>query len=317
MESPLASFPLRLSCLAVVLTLALACTGSSADVSPIDQQAIRKHLEKISANPHPPGSPAQVQVGDYLVSELKSFGAEPQLDEFEPITPMGRLKMRNIWGIIPGKTDRIIILASHYDSKYFKDFRFVGANDPGSSAALVLELARLLAKNNPTDFTIWCTFFDGEEAIDEWTDLDSLYGSRRFVQMLESRNQLGKLAGLFLFDLIGDSRLTLRRDGNSTPSLNDIIWTTGQEMGFGSIFVQGGTVVVDDHIPFARAGVPVVDLIDLDYPEWHTAADTVDKVSIENVATVGTVFLAALPKLAKALGSPPARRTTRPVRRVR
>jgi len=271
-------------------------------VSPLDQQAIRTHLEKIvSFGPHPPGSPAQASVGDYLIGQLKSFGLQVEVDEFEPVTPMGRLKMRNIWGVVPGKTNRVIILASHYDSKYFKDFEFVGANDGGSSSALVLELARVLGKSNPTDFTIWCTFFDGEEAIDEWTNLDSLYGSRQFVKMLTRRQQLENLAGIFLFDLIGDKNLTLRREGNSTPSLNDIIWTTGQEMGFCSIVLEGCTVVIDDHIPFTRAGIPAVDLIDLDYPEWHTAGDTVDKVSIENVAAVGTVFLNALPRLAEAL----------------
>ncbi len=109
--------------------------------------------------------------------------------------------------------------------------------------------------------------------------------------MLTRRQQLERLGAIFLFDLIGDKNLTLRREGNSTPALNDIIWTTGQESGFGSIFMEGGTTVVDDHIPFTRAGIPAVDLIDLDYPEWHTAGDTVDKVSIENVAAVGTVFL--------------------------
>lgn len=281
-------------------------------MSPIDQQAIRRHLEKIvSFGPHPPGSPAQAQVGDYLVEQLKGLGLQAHVDEFDPITPMGRLKMRNIWGVIPGKSDRIIILASHYDSKYFKDFEFVGANDGGSSSALVLELARVLAKNNPTGFTIWCVFFDGEESIDEWTDLDSLYGSRQFVQMLTRRNQLERVAALFLFDLIGDQNLTLRREGNSTPWLSDIIWTTGQEMGFSSIFLQGGTVVIDDHIPFVRAGVPAVDLIDLDYPEWHTAGDTIDKVSIDNVASVGAVFLASLPRLAEALERQPGGRPIR------
>lgn len=271
-------------------------------MSPIDQKAIRGHLEKIvSFGPHPPGSPAQASVGDYLIAELKSFGLQVEIGEFEPVTPMGRLKMRNIWGVVPGKTSRIIILASHYDSKYFKDFKFVGANDGGSSSALVLELARILARNNPTDFTIWCTFFDGEEAIDEWTALDSLYGSRQFVKMLTRRQQLERLGAIFLFDLIGDKNLTLRREGNSTPALNDIIWTTGQESGFGSIFMEGSTTVVDDHIPFTRVGVPAVDLIDLDYPEWHTAGDTVDKVSIENVAAVGTVFLKALPRLGEEL----------------
>ncbi len=153
MRSRLATHPLRLRCLLLSLLLTTTCTGSSADVSPIDQQAIRGHLEKIvSFGPHPPGSPAQASVGDYLIAELKSFGLQVEIDEFEPVTPMGRLKMRNIWGVVPGKTNRIIILASHYDSKYFKDFKFVGANDGGSSSALVLELARILAKQQPDRF---------------------------------------------------------------------------------------------------------------------------------------------------------------------
>ncbi|MDA2927230.1 M28 family peptidase, partial [Acidobacteria bacterium AH-259-G07] len=167
-----------------------------------------RHVEKIVAyGPHPPGSEAQKKVGAYITDELKSYGLEVRTHTFHPVTPLGRLEMTNIWATAKGERESVIILASHYDSKYFEDFPFVGANDSGSSSGLLLELARIVAQENPTDYTLWFVFFDGEEAFLDWTSADSLYGSREFVKMLKLRRQLHKISTLILLDMVGEENL--------------------------------------------------------------------------------------------------------------
>ncbi|HXK59456.1 MAG TPA: M28 family peptidase [Acidobacteriota bacterium] len=269
----------------------------------LDRAKIMSHVQAIVAfGPHPPGSDAQKKVGDYLITQLKSYGLKVQTQEFQPLTPIGPLQMRNIWGVLPGTSGKAIILASHYDSKYFEDFRFVGANDGASSCAVVLELARVLSQDNPTNHEIWFVFFDGEESIREWTDFDSLYGSREFVKMLNSQQLLRSVGALILLDLVGEKDLMFRRDTNSTRWLVDIIWTTASRLGYGDKFPQAGTIsAIDDHIPFAQQGVPVIDIIDLDYAYWHTPQDTLDKLSAENMRIVGEVVLKALPEIGRVL----------------
>jgi glutaminyl-peptide cyclotransferase len=251
----------------------------------------------VGYGPHPPGSEAQRKVGDYIISQLKSYRLEVQTEEFQAVTPIGILNMRNIWGVLPGKSGKIIILASHYDSKYFKDFQFVGANDGGSSSAVLLELARVLAHGNPTEHAIWFVFFDGEEALREWSDFDSLYGSREFVKMLNSQQKLSSIGALILLDLVGEKDLSFRRDTNSTPWLVDVIWSTAARLGDSDRFRPTLTTMIDDHIPFAQQGVPVVDIIDLEYAYWHTAEDTLDKLSAENMQMVAEVVFNALPEV--------------------
>jgi glutaminyl-peptide cyclotransferase len=290
--------------------LLVACSSTTANSLQVDGQRAMRHVEQmVSHGPHPPGSEAQKKVGDYISQQMQGFGLEVYRQDFIADTPLGNLPMANIWGVVEGRTDSVIILASHYDSKYFADFEFVGANDSGSSSAVVLELARILKQENPTPFTLWFVFFDGEEAFAEWTDEDSLYGSRRFVAMLKEDGRLSKISALILLDIIGGKNLTLRKDNNSTGWLNTIIWNKAAEMGHGNIFVQRGqTSAIDDHIPFAKENIPVVDLIDLTYAHWHTPEDTIDKLSPLNMEIVGNVVLASLPEISERLTKPPRRR---------
>ncbi len=108
---------------------------------------------------------------------------------------------------------------------------------------------------------------------------------------------LGSLRALVLLDMVGDRSLNLRRDTNSTPWLTDLVWAAARRIGHGASFLDEPLAVEDDHIPFLRAGVPAVDLIDLDYADWHTAGDTLDKVSARSLQIVGDVVLAALPDI--------------------
>ena len=266
------------------------------------------HVKKqVEFGPHPPGSPELEKTRGYIISTLRDSGLKVITDEFSPSTPVGAKKMVNITAEIPGESKDVIMIASHYDTKLFKDMHFVGANDPGASVGTLLELGRVLgASQQKPKLTYWLVFFDGEESFCEgWDDCskpnapDNTYGSRRYVSQLRTNKELGRVRALILLDMMGYKNLELGRDTMSTRWLQDIIWRTGRELGHGKIFVDrpegvGG----DDHEPFLRAGIDSVDLIQLDgYPYWHKADDTLDKVSPQSMKIVGDVVLASLPRI--------------------
>src|SRR5262249_2139130 len=178
---------------------------------------------------------------------------------------------------VPGRRREAILIAGHYDTKWFRDFAFVGANDGGSSAGVLLELARALAGGGKHEYTYHVAFFDGEEAREAWTPTDSLYGSRHMVDRLRRAGTLPR--AMLLVDRTGDRALGIRRAALSTPALTEIGWTGARRLGYGRPFLDETIAVEDDPAPFLRAGVPAALLIDFDYPPWHTVADTLDKVS--------------------------------------
>ena len=266
------------------------------------------HVRKqIDFGPRPPASPELEKTRAYIVNQLKSSGLNVSLDEFTASTPQGEKKMANIVGEIPGTTKNIVLIASHYDTKHYKDMRFVGANDPAASVGTLLEIGRVLGSmTDKPKVTYRLVFFDGEEAFCEgWDDCsteekpDNTYGSRHYVSQLRTKDELPNTRALILLDMMGYKNLELGRDTMSTKWLQDIIWQTGRDLGHEKIFVDrpegvGG----DDHEPFIHAGVDAVDLIQLSgYPYWHQADDTIDKISAQSMKIVGDTVLASLPKI--------------------
>ena len=295
---------LRVFPLSIFLSSLLACLSPAAENALVDGERVLRHVARmVEHGPHPPGSPAQEKVGLYIESQLEALGLEVHSQEFTAATPRGRLPMRNIWAVLPGKhPELLLLLGSHYDSKYFEKIPFVGANDGGSSSGLLLELARLLRQHNPTDYSLWFVFFDGEEALEAWTHLDSLYGSRNFVRLLKGRDQLASVSVMILLDLVGASDLLLRKELYSTAWLTDLIWSQAHQLGHGALFRDGQKVAIeDDHVPFLQEGIPASNLIGLNYSHWHTREDTLDKLSARNLEIVGNVVLSSLPVLADHL----------------
>jgi len=291
-----------------VSTNAPPSTGAAPVVAAFNGERAMDHVRKqIDFGPRPPDSPQLIKTREYISNQLKSYGWHVSVDEFSATTPHGEKKMANIVGEIAGETKTLLLIASHYDTKYYKDMLFVGANDPATSVATLLEIGRVLGSvREKPKVTYRLVFFDGEEAFCEgWSecgsedDPDNTYGSRRYVSQLRERNELANTRAMILLDMMGYKNLELGRDPMSTRWLQDIIWQTGRELGHGKVFVDreegvGG----DDHEPFIREGVGAVDLIQLGtYPYWHKADDTIDKVSPQSMKIVGDTVLASLPKI--------------------
>jgi glutaminyl-peptide cyclotransferase len=282
--------------------IAPASESQLAPTMAFDSKRAWTHLEKqVSFGPRPSGTPAIATTRRYIVEQLKAAGIESREQMFIGMTPLGEVSMVNVIATIPGKRRERIALASHFDTKLYRDFRFVGANDGASSTAALLELGRVL-KARANEFTIELIFLDGEEArMPEWRGNDNTYGSRHYVQAAQKDKSLATLKALVLLDMIGDRDLTVRRDANSTPWLVEVVWAAAARLGHSRTFSNELTTVEDDHIPFVRAGIPAVDIIDLDNPTWHTPQDTIEFVTARSLQTVGDVVLAALPDIEKRL----------------
>ena len=287
------------------LVLCLAAIGGCAsaaqpapEIPQFDGKRAFEHLLKIvEIGPRPAGSPGAARTREYITAQLKALGLTVQEQAFEAHTPIGPIRTINLRATIAGadgSNGPRLVIAGHYDTKLFKEFAFVGANDGGSSTAFLIELARVL-KDARLPRPIELVFFDGEEAVIDWNQgNDNTYGSRHYVAEARRDGSLKDIRAMILIDMVADRDLRIMRDTNSTPWLTDIFWSAARRLGH-SHFVDEAMDIKDDHIPFLQAGVPAVDLIDLDYPAWHTEADTVDKVSEKSMQVVGDVLLAGLP----------------------
>jgi len=270
---------------------------SGQGATAFDSSKAWEHLrQQVAIGPRPSGSPGNVKNRDYIKAQMAALGIKVAEQAFDGATPLGPVKMVNLIATIPGQRPDRIILASHFDTKLFRDVRFVGASDGASSTAALIELARVIKARGQLPFTIELLFLDGEEAVVEWQGTDNTYGSRHYVEAARKSGSLKSLRALILLDMIGDRNLTIRRESNSTRWLTDIVWAAARKLGHRA-FMDEETTVEDDHIPFVKAGVPSLDIIDLDYPQWHTAQDTLDAVGARSLQVVGEVVVAALPEI--------------------
>jgi len=293
---------------------AAAVTPSAATTETrpaFDGERAFAHVRKmVEMGPRPSGSAELARTREYLTGELHAAGLKVTTDEFTAQTPGGARQMVNVTAELAGDSTDVIIVASHYDTKLFKEFRFVGANDGGSSTGAVVEIARAVAASGRKPrLTYRFVFFDGEEAVchdwDECTNAgapDNTYGSRRYVAQLAARSETKRVRAMILLDMVGYTNLAIPRETLSTPWLVDIIWETARELGHAAEFPDEEHSVEDDHVPFLRAEIPVVDLIQLGgYPYWHKAGDTLDKISPRSLQVVGETVVASLPRIEQRL----------------
>jgi len=274
--------------------------GAQTAPGKFDSGQAWEHLRQMVAiGPRPSGSAAIRQTRAYITRQLTSYGLKVMEQAFVAQTPKGPIEMVNLIVSMPGKRPERIMFTGHYDTKLMPNF--VGASDGASSGAFLIELARVL-KDQPREFTYEFVWFDGEEAVNDWVQfVDSTYGSRYYVQAAKKANALASIKAMILIDMIGDKNLTLRREEKSAKWLKDAIWGAAAKLGHSSVFMPEETNIQDDHDEFLKEGVPSVDIIDLDYPEWHNSVccDDLTKVSARSLQVVGDVLLAALPEISK------------------
>ena len=252
--------------------------------------------EVVALGPRPDGSPAIAKLRALIKQQLGTRGCQVISDKFTATTPDGPVAMENIIAKFPGKSGKAIAITGHYDT--LKKPNFVGANDGGSSTGALLELAAAL-QGQPRIDDVYLVFFDGEEAFHTWSDTDSLYGSRHLAAKWSADGTNAKLKALINIDMIGDKNLHLLYDGNSARSVRDLVWDVGASLGYGSAFARQVSGVEDDHLPFLKAGVRAVDLIDFDSQTtfWHTPNDTMDKLEPHSFEIVGAVVLRSIEEL--------------------
>ena len=285
-------------------------TGKTAAANAFDgERALMYARDIVAFGPRPVGSGALEQTRRYIETELQGFGLTVERDEFVGNTPVGDIPMANLIAHVPaadGAPDGpVIIFSGHYDTLKTDAFEFVGANDAGSSTAILLEFGRVLAEN-PPPLPMWLVFFDGEEALVSWSVRDSRYGSRHMVKRMQAAGELDQIGAMILFDMIGDADLRFPKDGNSTDWVNDVVWDVAAQIGHGRVFATGRPQFMeDDHTPFVAAGVAAIDLIDYDFGPanryWHAPFDTFDKLGASGFQAVGETTLSALPALAERL----------------
>ncbi len=284
---------------ATLLFLAALAAPAAHDFS--GERAMDYTRKAVAYGLRPIGSPALRRLEAFIVSTLKSDGCQVTVDSFTGHTPNGPVAMHNVICRFPGSTGKAIVITGHYDTKILP--RFVGANDGGSSAGLLLELAHAL-QGVPRKDDVLLVFFDGEEAVKEWTDADSLYGSRHLADRWQADGTLARIKALINVDMIGDRDLELVYDMSSSAQVRTLVWDAADALGYSSHFPRAPNAITDDHVPFLQHGVKALDLIDFDYGPnnsyWHTPEDTMDKLAPRSFEVVGRVVLEAIRRLEAA-----------------
>ena len=260
----------------------------------IDGNKVMQYVKEVVAiGSRPVGSPGHAKLQELIHAKLK--GDQVEDDIFTAQTPAGSFKMDNIIAKFPGKKDGIIVVAGHYDTNYPLPKNFVGANDGGSSTALLLALADYFRANPPQGYSVWLLWTDGEEAFAQWSATDSLYGTKQLAQKWQQDGTAKQIKAFLLVDMIGDADLDIQKETNSTPWLSELVYKAASNLGYQSHFYQMQGAIEDDHLPMLKIGIPAVDIIDLDYgynnAYHHTPEDTIDKLSPKSLAIVGDVVL--------------------------
>jgi hypothetical protein len=257
-------------------------------------RALEYVKQVVAFGSRPIGSANHARLEEYIVARLK--GDQVEDDAFVADTVEGKFPVRNIIAKYPGTKDGIIVIAGHYDTNYpLRNTGYVGANDGGSTTALLLELANQLRGKKRDGYSVWLLWTDGEEAVRSWSDTDSLYGTRHLAERWQKDGTNKKIKAFLLADMIGDADLNIERETNSTPWLEDLVYQAATKLGYQSHFYARTIPIEDDHLPFVKLGVPCADLIDLDYGYGnvfhHTPQDTIDKLSSKSLAISGDVIL--------------------------
>jgi glutaminyl-peptide cyclotransferase len=287
----------------LAVALAVSSTGHAQTHGVSGAEVMRLTQAYVNAAPKRYiGSPGHAAAEAFIKDQFKPEVAKGNFvdDKFTARTPIGPLTMHNLIVKFPGKKDGIIVLASHYETNYWlKDIHFIGANDGACTTALLIALGQYYREHPPQGYSVWLLFTDGEESINkEWTDTDSLYGTRHVAAKWSGDGTLGHIKAFVLADMIGWKQLNIDKESNSTPWLLDLEAKAGRDTGHSKYLFRESQAVEDDHLPFVQRGVPSLDVIDFQYgtaadPEafHHTDQDTMDKLSVASLQVAADMFL--------------------------
>ena len=264
------------------------------------KRAFADLAKQVSFGPRVPGTQAHLQCRDWLMTELEKVADRVELQTFTRVVNGKSLRLYNIFAIFNESASKRVMLCAHWDTRPTADEELdpanrkkpiLGANDGASGVAVLLELARQFKLKRP-EVGVIIALWDGE---DYGPTVDNmLLGSRYFAK------NMGKLRPTYgiLLDMVGDKDLQIYKEVNSVyaaPQLVEKVWRTAGELGYRKYFPDAQKyAIIDDHIPLIEAGVPCIDLIDFDYPYWHTLQDTVDKCSPQSLQIVGEVVAAVV-----------------------
>jgi len=280
---------------ALVLAILAAASGAGCtfrrDARPFEgERAYDLVAQQLDFGPRIPGSEGSRRAGEWIQEQLEQAGWQVKVQSFN----YHGVELRNFIGIA-GPTDAPpVVLGAHYDTRPKADLDpsdpgapGPGANDGGSGVGVLLELAAAMPPET-LPRAVWLVFFDAEDSggIDGW---EWIVGSSHFVETLEA-----EIEAVVIVDMVGDSDLRLPLELNSTGTLQQEIWLTAQTLGYSAFIAGPGPSILDDHTPFLRAGIQAVDIIDIEYPPWHTQADTLDKISPASLEQVGRTLQAWL-----------------------
>ncbi|RFC42354.1 MAG: glutaminyl-peptide cyclotransferase [Verrucomicrobia bacterium] len=254
---------------------------------------------QIACGPRPAGSPALQQARELIIASLAASGWSTETQSFPAETPHGQIQMTNLLarfpthkGQAPDLNAQKVVIASHYDTKKFTTISFVGANDGASSTGALLELARVLALDPALATQVELVFFDGEEAFQQFTETDGLYGSRHYAALLRESGRNTNFKYGILWDMIGDKDLTITLPLDSPKDLTQGVLSSAEALQSRQYFRIFDRPVLDDHVPLNQiARIPTLDIIDFDYTPWHTADDTLEQLNPASLQTIGAVTL--------------------------
>jgi hypothetical protein len=289
--------------LAAILTCALlaACHSGAGGASPVaniwtlydGDRAFTDVKTLVDIGPRPSGSAILEQARTYITTEVEKAGWTVQRQDFDDDTPHGKIRFSNLIATFGGdNTTQQAIICSHYDTKWFDAIRFVGASDGGSSTGALIELARVLAKDPGLAKRVELDFFDGEEAIVEFSEIDGLYGSRYYARTLRDSGRFKQFKFAILWDMMGPKNLDITLSPDSPSDLLRGILDSADALQLRQDFTLFDRDIYDDHVPLQHIDeIPAIDLIDFNYPPWHTAYDTLDKLGPDSLRAVGAVTL--------------------------
>jgi Peptidase family M28 len=288
-----------------LVLIVCACQSRAAEAPKIweefsGEKAFTQVQRLVDFGPRPAGSKAVEKSRDYIEDQLRRSGWQVTRQAFSDDSPQGKIQFVNLIARFSGEKKAAspsFLLCSHYDTKMFDAIRFVGANDGGSSTGLLLELARIIGQHPNLARKIELVFFDGEEAFVQFSEADGLYGSRYFAKQLQSGSAKQFRAGI-LFDMVGDRSLDITLPADSPPEMARDIFAAAEALKSRGYFTYLDRGMTDDHTPLNAIGIPTIDVIDFDFPWWHTADDTIDKISAQSLQIVGSVALYYLSELA-------------------